>query len=147
VNERRLHESGSLLSSNSNEAFAPIFKGSNDFKYHKIMTRALLLYALFDIGSEAKWFWVDCFSPRCAPSGTTCLRAKTTIFLPTHSRVINFHVISSPDTSPDHRSGLFDICVLPSPINFHASAIFSPFLLGMTLSSKLSCLHNDLASR
>jgi hypothetical protein len=68
-----MRESGSLLSFSSNGAFVPIFKRSNDLKYHKIMTGALLLYALFDIGGEAKWFWVDLFSPRYASGGATCL--------------------------------------------------------------------------
>jgi hypothetical protein len=56
----------------SNGAFAPIFKCLNDLKYHKIMTRALLLYALFNIGGNTKRFWVDRFLPRYASSGTTC---------------------------------------------------------------------------
>jgi hypothetical protein len=66
-----MHESGSLWSFSLNGAFVPIFKSSNDLKHHKIMIGALLLYALFDIGGEAKRFWVDLFSPRYAFDGAT----------------------------------------------------------------------------
>jgi hypothetical protein len=98
--------------------FAPIFKRLNDLKYHKIMTRALLLCALFDIGGETKRFWVDHFSPQYASGGTTCLRGETTIFSPACPQAINLHAISSLDMFPDCRSGLLEIYGLLGSITF-----------------------------
>jgi hypothetical protein len=58
-----MRESSSLLSFGLNGAFAPILKHSNDLKYQKIMTEALLLYALFDIRAKQSSFGYTTFHP------------------------------------------------------------------------------------
>jgi hypothetical protein len=91
-----MRESGSMWSFSLNRVFAPIFKRSNDLKYHKIMTRALLLYVLFDIGGEPKRFWVDQFSPRYASGGATCLQFESMVFPSSRSQEVKLRASSCP---------------------------------------------------
>jgi hypothetical protein len=128
-----------------NGAFAPIFKHSKYLKYYKIMTRAPLLYALFKIRGEEKWFWVDRFSHRYASGGATCLRAETTIFSPTRSLVFNLRVTSSPDMYHGCRSVLLNIYGPSGPITFTSPLCLSLSPLYVTWSSKLSHLHPNVA--
>jgi hypothetical protein len=147
MNEWGMHESGSLLIFSSNGAFAPIFKRSNDLKYHKIMTGALLLYTLFDIGGETKRFWGDLFWPRYAPGGATCLRAKTMVFPLALPWTINLRAISRPI-----RLLTIDLGCLRSVARWVPSTPTPPLystlsLLSVTLSSKFSHPHTNLSPR